>query len=323
MKLKAPFIKLPFRFDAARLAEEAASAPADAWAEHPNQIPGNSALRLITVDGQENDGFAGPMAPTPHLARMPYVRQILAQFSVVWGRSRLMRLAPGSTVPPHTDINYHWFQRVRLHVPIVTDPGVRFFIADEEAHMAPGEAWLIDNWSMHRVENRSDVLRVHLVADTTGGADFWAMAEAARTGQAPERFIPFDPAKDAQVLTERFNIARVLSPADMFEVLHDLEQEAASKKLGDAGAQQVARFSQVVAGYCQDWRRLWSLYGDTDEGVPHYRQRVQRLVSQVEALGDGLYVRANGSPMARVVARRVAASAVNIGPDGPFQRINA
>ena len=67
MKLEAPFIKLPFRFDAARLQEEVAALPADAWVRHPNNLDGNSALRLITVGGGENDDVAGPMAMTPHL----------------------------------------------------------------------------------------------------------------------------------------------------------------------------------------------------------------------------------------------------------------
>ena len=31
MKLEAPFIKLPFRFDAARLQEEVEALPAEAW----------------------------------------------------------------------------------------------------------------------------------------------------------------------------------------------------------------------------------------------------------------------------------------------------
>jgi hypothetical protein len=53
---------------------------------------------------------------------MPYLRQVLAGFGVVWGRSRLMRLAPGASVPEHADINYHWHTRVRLHVPVFTQP---------------------------------------------------------------------------------------------------------------------------------------------------------------------------------------------------------
>jgi hypothetical protein len=73
-------------------------------------------LRLISVDGGENDEVDGLMKPTPALQHLPYVRQVLASFAVVWGRSRLMRLAPGAQVVEHADINYHWHYRVRIHI---------------------------------------------------------------------------------------------------------------------------------------------------------------------------------------------------------------
>ncbi len=78
MRLPKPFFRLPLRFDAARLAAEVAALPAAAWAEHPNHLAGNSCVRLISVDGGENDSVDGPMAATAHLARLPYVQQLLA-----------------------------------------------------------------------------------------------------------------------------------------------------------------------------------------------------------------------------------------------------
>ena len=45
--------------------------PPSAWAEHPNGIPGNSSLRLISVNGAPNDDVNGRMAMTPLLAQSP------------------------------------------------------------------------------------------------------------------------------------------------------------------------------------------------------------------------------------------------------------
>src|SRR5262245_50108198 len=118
MRLSKHFYRLPARFDVRRLLDEVTAFPASAWARHPNAIPGNSSLRLISVDGGENDDVDGEMRATAHLAQSPYLRQVLASFGVVWSRSRLLRLAPGAEVPQHADINYHWFNRVRLHIPI-------------------------------------------------------------------------------------------------------------------------------------------------------------------------------------------------------------
>ena len=193
MRLPLPFIRLPVRFDLERLRAEVASLPAEAWAPHPNHIAGNTSLRLVSVDGGENDDVDGVMRPTPHLAKLPYVRQVLASFGVVWSRSRLLRLDPGAVVPEHADINYHWFYRVRVHIPIVTRPEVLFHCGGETVHMRGGEAWLFDNWRLHRVENPTPDERIHLVADTSGSASFWQfVAQAAQAGMV-DRELRFDP----------------------------------------------------------------------------------------------------------------------------------
>ena len=175
MRLLKPFFRLPVRLDAARLRAEASALPASAWAPHPNHIEGNSSVRLISAGGGENDDVNGVMMPTAHLEQLPYVRQILASFGVVWSRSQLLRLAPGAVVPEHADINYHWFTRVRLHVPIITRPEVKFHCGDRVVHMAAGEAWVFDNWRLHSVENPTPDERIHLVADTSGSAAFWQL----------------------------------------------------------------------------------------------------------------------------------------------------
>jgi hypothetical protein len=82
-------------FDADRLRTEVAALPPQAWAPHPNGDAGNFAVRLISVEGGENEQLNGVMRMTPHLERSPYLRQLLASFGVVWSRSRLLRLAPG------------------------------------------------------------------------------------------------------------------------------------------------------------------------------------------------------------------------------------
>jgi hypothetical protein len=138
MRLSRPFFQLPVLFETARLQAEVAALPAQAWAAHPDRLPGNSAVRLISAGGAETDSSQGRMLPTPWLAAMPYLRQVLAGFGVVWSRSRLMRLAPGVGVPEHADINHHWHTRVRVHIPIFTRPQVRFHCDGQSVHMAAG-----------------------------------------------------------------------------------------------------------------------------------------------------------------------------------------
>ena len=154
--------------------------PADAWAPHPHGTPGNTSVRLVSADGGENNRLDGDMRVTPHLARAPYIRQVLASFAVPWSRTRLLRLAPGAGVPKHADTNYHWFYRVRVHIPVITREEVRFHCDGESVHMAAGEAWVFDNWRLHHVVNPTPDERIHLVGDTAGNAAFWRCPRSRR-----------------------------------------------------------------------------------------------------------------------------------------------
>ena len=109
-----------------------------AWVPHATGFPGNEAVRLVTVMGQPTDAFEGPMRPTEHLARCPYIMEVMAELGGVWGRSRLMGLGAGAEVPEHVDAHYHWRTHLRIHIPMITNPQVEFTCGGETVHMAPG-----------------------------------------------------------------------------------------------------------------------------------------------------------------------------------------
>jgi hypothetical protein len=310
MKLPVPFIKLPLVFDAQRLAQEAAALPPEAWARHPNGFPGNSAARLISVDGGENDEVSGRMRMTPHLEASPYIRQVLASLGVVWGRSRLMRLAPGAHVPEHVDTNYHWFSRVRLHIPVITRPGVSFFCDEQVVHMAAGEAWLFDNWRLHRVENNTPHERIHLVADTSGSAAFWNLAAAGQRGEAP-RFLPYRPDAVATLALERVNSFRVMPPSEVELLLDDLGADLQPNPGVGGSMADVVQFQGLLRSFCADWRQLWLLHGDGDEGLSEFRRLSQALREVIRPWGDKLVMRSNRTPAMRVLGSRVIAYLVN------------
>ncbi len=99
----------------------------DAWRRHPQGFAGNSLLPLVAVGGDPaNEAFAGAVAPTPHLQSCPYLKQVMATLGATVGRTRLMRLSGHAEVTRHADQGYYWAERVRVHVPIVTQPTVRF-----------------------------------------------------------------------------------------------------------------------------------------------------------------------------------------------------
>lgn len=271
MKLAKPFYRLPLRFDAQRLREETAALPPSAWAKHPKDYEGNSSVRLISAGGGENDYFNGAMLPTAHLLQSPYIRQVLASFGVVWGRSRLMKLAPFAEVRQHADAHHHWFDHVRVHIPIATHPDVRFYCGSECVHMAAGEAWIFDNWRLHRVEHPIDTERVHLVADTSGNAAFWQLVAQSESPGALQHEHRYDAARDPEVLTERAGLRPVMHPAEVDLLLLDLKTELVAPR--DAGAQaQLARYCGLLDALRRDWRQLYQLFGESPSALPQYAQ---------------------------------------------------
>lgn len=266
MRLPQPFQRLRVIFDAARLQKEIAAIPNSAWAPHPTGIAGNSSVRLISVGGAENDDVNGPMAMTARMEHTPYIRQVLSSFGVVWGRTRLMRLAAGSVVTEHADINYHWFRRVRLHIPIITLPEVLFFCGEDCVHMAAGEAWIFDNWRLHRVENRTAQDRIHLVADTTGGSKFWRFVASSQLPETPDSAHRYDPRRDAVPLIEQTDKPPVMPPSEVELLILDLRSELATLENSPRASQRLAQYEWLLEGFCKDWRQLYSLYGEREVG---------------------------------------------------------
>ena len=289
MKLPKPFYRLPVRFDVERLRAEVEALPPGAWSRHPKEHEGNTAARLITVDGTDNDAINGEMKPTRALGACRYVQQVLASFNTVWSRSRLMRIAGGASVPLHGDMNRHWFHRVRVHIPVVTRPEVRFHCGTESVHMAAGEAWIFDNWREHRVENPSPDARVHLVADTAGSSAFWRLVGEGQSDgfgrpNPAARLVPFDPGARPQLLIERFNTAAVMPPSEVEQLAFDLMADLAAADGRPESEAAVGGLIALMLDFCHDWRALYSLFGETPEGLGQYRTLLAATRKKVGAL---------------------------------------
>ena len=294
VKLQVPFIQLPLLFDADALAREVLAIDESEWKPHPQGFAGNSMLPLVAVDGDPaNETFAGPMLPTPHLRACPYLRQVIASFGATVGRSRLMRLSGQAEVSRHFDQGYYWADRVRVHVPVVTQPTVRFECGDMAINMAAGECWIFDTWRMHRVINDADASRIHLVVDTVGGSEFWDLVGRGRAHGAPQRG-PWEPRRvphaqgvDAEFPLESFNVPVVMSPWEMRSHFGLL--------FGDAQPHpQLQQLQWLAAQLLRGWQGLWAQYGDGRAGHQHYRALLDRFQKQALPLSEPLVLNNNG-----------------------------
>ncbi len=179
--------RLPLRCDLPSLLEALKRIPADAWQGHFNSIYYQGDWSGVALIGPEDAPL--PLAPGRGAPRRttwwqdePAWRELLAGFQTSLRSARLLRLGPNSTIHEHCD--HDLGQRdsdLRLHIPLLSPPGVAFVLDSLEVPMRPGECWFLDLSRPHRVSNCSSSPRIHLVLDCLPQA--WLL-EAIAQGQA-------------------------------------------------------------------------------------------------------------------------------------------
>ena len=306
MELQQPFLKLPWQFDAQRLASEVEALSERYWLDHPSGLPGNSAVPLVSVDGAMNHAFDGAMKPTEALMKSHYIHQAIASFGEVVARSRLMRLAPGAQVAEHVDFNYHWVSRVRIHIPIITNPQVNFYCGDESVHMAQGESWLFDSWRRHRVVNASDSARTHLVIDLAGSSRFWRIVRKADSLDNIV-ILPNDH-NQPRVKTEQFPVAPVMAPGEMLAIVEQVLEDCESNP--DNDSEMMLRYRHLLLDLVHDWREVWGLYGFNDGAFDRYRHILDRTARQLAPQPRVLVTASNNVGINPIINQRILAAAL-------------
>lgn len=295
MRLNRPFVKLHKTFDADRLAAEVRALPATAWLPHPGNYPGNDAVLLVTPGGQMTNGFTGQMAPTDHLRACPYIMEVMAEIGAVWGRSRLMGLGPGAVVPPHVDVNYHWRTHMRIHIPVITNPQVRFTCDEDSVHMAAGECWTFDSFRMHNVRNGGSEKRVHLVLDTVDGEEIWDLVDAAQNpggGTVPA-------ARAARPLRfERVDMHRIMSPWEVRCHIAYLAEHLVPSPRVEPALNRLERFAAA-------WTSVWSEHEGAAAGLTEYRRLIAAARQDLVASGHGALPLRNQVPLLRALGELI------------------
>jgi hypothetical protein len=80
-------------------------------------------------------------------------------------RSMMARLPPGRRIARHTDGHPSFAVAHRIHVPLVTNPGVEFIVGDERLPPRAHYAFELNNLMAHSVVNRGDIARIHFIFD--------------------------------------------------------------------------------------------------------------------------------------------------------------
>lgn len=81
----------------------------------------------------------------------------------VFPRVMLARMAAGGEIKPHRDANAAAKWPHKIHVPLLTNDRVTFYVDGVGYHLPEGEAAEVNNMGVHAVKNDGDSDRIHLI----------------------------------------------------------------------------------------------------------------------------------------------------------------
>lgn len=167
-------IKFPIVFDTERLKTDVQKILKQNWTDHynTNDYTGRwTSIALMSQTGKSDSIYAfsnseEPIINTEVMDSCDYFKTILDGFLFEKTAVRLLNLAVGAEIKPHSDhcLGYE-DGSFRLHIPIITNSEVEFILDGNRIIMNEGECWYIDANFIHSVANRGTADRIHLVID--------------------------------------------------------------------------------------------------------------------------------------------------------------
>jgi len=230
--VKTKWLKLPYSFDVEKMQLELKQIRSGEWINHMNTSAYKKrwcCIPLYSVDGRTDTIYAfeedADYLPTKILERCPYIKSVIETFECEKAAVRLMSLAAGDEIAPHVD-GYSSYDGgvLRIHVPIVTDPKVKFIVDGEEVHFTQGDTWYLNADCMHGVRNDWDRDRVHLLMDCR--RDQWVEALFEKAG-----YVPDDPPKYGDPSITDDNVHEIIASLENSGFPAGLEHAAKLKKI--------------------------------------------------------------------------------------------
>ena len=96
----------------------------------------------------------------------PVLQRAVAPYAYANGafpRVMLARMAAGGEIKPHRDANAAAKWPHKIHVPLLTNEKVTFYVDGVGYHLPEGEAAEVNNMGVHAVKNDGDSDRIHLI----------------------------------------------------------------------------------------------------------------------------------------------------------------
>ena len=149
--------------------------PDDTWtaenADKPNRFgaldrTAHIIFRFVTQFNDWRQSYDGRLWPEWRPLLEPVLRAATAPYGYQRGafpRVMLARMPPGGVIHPHRDANPAAKWPHKIHVPVLTNDKVTFYVDGVGRHLAEGEAVEVNNMGVHAVTNEGDTDRIHLI----------------------------------------------------------------------------------------------------------------------------------------------------------------
>ncbi|KUJ61633.1 aspartyl beta-hydroxylase [Flavobacteriaceae bacterium CRH] len=164
--------KLPVSFSIDKLQNDLIICENNLWTPHfnTNRYEGNwTSVSLRSQSGFVNDimSFANQeYKNTSLLDQCHYFKEIMDWFQCEKEAVRLLRLDPQSEIKEHVDNDTSYEDGFfRIHIPIITNSEVCFYVDKKRVPMNMGECWYANFQLPHSVENKSAEPRIHFTLD--------------------------------------------------------------------------------------------------------------------------------------------------------------
>jgi hypothetical protein len=157
------------------LLERVLSIPASTWAQEnadkPNRFDALDKTEHIVfrfVDDLKDwrSSHDRPLWATWKSLLEPAMKQAVAPYGYANGafpRVMLAKMAAGGVILPHVDASPSAKWPHKIHIPLVTNDKVSFFIKPSNHHFEVGQAVEVNNLDVHAVRNDGDSDRIHLI----------------------------------------------------------------------------------------------------------------------------------------------------------------
>lgn len=287
MRLDAPLIRLPYRFDALEARTIASGLPEDAWQHRPDSGGTLHAASLIAADGSADAGRRyGRMQPAACFKGIPALASLLLAPGMVVGRTRLLRLATGGATSLKRDLDAYWHDRVRL--VYVMEDGFTLHSGEAAIAAPAGTAWLVDGWRGWKLAAGDAGEALALMVDTVGSAAFWSLVASADRPESGDEATELSPRtvglsgsrEDIEALeTETVRRDAVLPAAELKERNRVVLDEI--REVAPASAPALARLEAVTDSFQRQWQAVLARHGNDESGHDARRQCLEQAWSQI------------------------------------------